>query len=389
MKMAGKLAGLMVVSGAFVVGTAAEVQAAPQIPGIYACTNVHYGAGGVSAQFNPYASTVCSYADHTGMKSGTIVTAEASLRAATTQIADLVSQRIANVNAGDGAKVSATGNGFNASSGVSSGDTIGEIGVWTSGAWSQVENNNAATLFDGQVWNALVGMDYAYDDRLIVGISGGYDSLAFRTQFNESQFTGEDGSLDMDGYSVVPYASYKIIELVNARISGGYSWLDYDSIRFDRGTGEKITGSTDSKRYFVNTALDTAYNLSALRLRGSIGWLYSTEEKDAFRESNGVNVAKSDTDLSQGRAGAEIGYDLFGIIEPYAKAMLEYDFVSSKTVVAANQITPQDEEFGADVGGGVRFTIIPAVTGAVEGTTHVGRENYREHTVNGNLRVEF
>lgn len=359
-----------------VIGFSGNAQAA----GPYSCTNSTYSGS--------YAT--CS-TNNTANQASTVATATTVLKVASSQAASLVSNRISSALSGNSANFDVAANGFSASTGISAGDMDGKAGVWVSGSWTDVEDDNADTRFDGNAYTGMVGADYQVSPKVVLGVSVGFEEIDLDTQYNG--FGSQDGNLDGSGYTIAPYVGVKISDTMSADLTVGYSDLEYDTLRFDPNTGNRITGATDAERYFINAAVSGVHNLQGnwrAKVRGSV--FYATEEKDAYTETESnsatIAVAEEETDLGQFALDTRLGY-MYQQVEPYAMVGLEYDFTKDNGVVAAGQTESQDSDFGVKLGGGINLNLAPNVTGGIEAYTVEARDDYSEYAVTGGLRVNF
>ncbi len=382
MKNIIKLSAVCAVGLAMISGFSSQANAA----GPYSCTDATYGTG--STYSDSYAS--CS-TNNTANQASTVATATTVLRTAATQSAKLVSNRISSALSGGAASFNVADNGFSASTGLSAGDIDGKAGVWVSGSWADVESEATSSKFDGNVYSGMVGADYQVDRNVVLGISVGYENVDIDTQYNG--FGGQDGNLEGNGYTIAPYIGVKLSDAVTADLTVGYSELEYDTLRFDPNTGNRIKGSTDADRYFVSAGISGVHELEGnwvLQGRGSV--FYASEDKDAYTETESnaatVAVAAEETDLGQLLLDARLGYN-YQQVQPYALVGIEYDFSKDDAVVAAGQTQSLDEEFGAKFGGGINLMLGPNVTGGVEAYTVEFRDDYNEYAVTGGLRVQF
>jgi outer membrane autotransporter protein len=267
----------------------------------------------------------------------------------------------------------------------------GKMGVWASGSWSDVEDDNAATAFEGNITTGLAGVDYEVAPGVVLGLAAGYEDVQIDTEFNGT--ATQDGEIDGEGWTVAPYLGVSFSDRVKMDLTAGYSDVEYDLVRFDPNTGNRITGSTDGERYFVSAGLSSTYDLQnnwSIMTRGSA--FYAHEEKDAFEETEeGVgsigNQASVDNELGQLLLDTRFAYD-YQMVQPYVLVGLEYDFVKDDTPVAAGQ-SVSDDDFGAKLGAGINLINMGNITAGIEAYTVEFREDYDEFTVNGGLRVKF
>lgn len=348
--------------------------------GPYSCSNATYGSA--------YSS--CS-TNNTANQASTVATATTILRAASTQTAGLVANRVSAALEGNAGTMQMASNGFSAATGLSAGNMGGKAGVWVSGSWADVEDDNASTAFEGDAVTGLIGFDYEVKSGVVLGLSIGYENVDIDTAYNG--FGGNKGNIDGNGYTIAPYIGVKFNDKLSGTLTVGYSDLEYDTVRYDPNTGNRISGSTDADRYFVSASLSGDHALRgnwSVKTRGTV--FYASEDKDAFteRESNGatIAVASSDVELGQILADARFAYT-YNKVQPYALIGLEYDFAKDDTPVAVGQ-TVSDDDFGVKLGGGINLINLgPNVTGGIEAYTVEFREDYNEYAVNGGLRIKF
>lgn len=385
-------------------GLSGQAQAADGDGTTYSCSYSSFGDAadtttGVSDQLS-YSSAsynnLCG--SYTSNQNSAVATATAVIATAASQASTLVSNRISNALSGTGG-VHMAANGFSASTGMSGGNMGGKVGAWVSGSYSDVSDDNTDTRFDGTVYTAMVGVDYRVAPKVVIGVAGGYEDVDVDTQYNQSVLNGEDGNVSSDGYTVAPYIGVQLSQNASADLTVGYSDIDYDTLRFDPLTGDRLTGSTEAERYFVNAGVQGNHIFHrAWNLRGRLGVFYVSEDKDAFTEitnnasETGANVAQgSETvELGQVNADARLGY-LFDMVEPYALVGLDFDFTKDEAAVGAGQTKASfdSEDFGARFGGGLNLRLGSNVTGGIEAYTVEFRDDYEEVTATAGLRVNF
>lgn len=351
----------------------------------YSCTNTTLYEGGT------YSDSDCT-TNNTANQASTVATSTAVLKAASTQSAGLVSDRINNA-LGGGSSFNVAANGFAASTGVAAGGSEDKLGVWISGTYSDVEDDSPNTKFEGDVYSTMAGIDYKVSDSTLIGLAFGYESTEIDTEYNGS--ATQDGLLEADGYTIAPYIGLSLSESASANLTVGYSKLDYDTVRYDPNTSNRITGSTDAERYFVDASVAGTHMYDEnWRVRGKVGVFYASEEKDAFTETEtgGATIANAstDSDLGQATLDVKLGY-VYKQVEPYALAGVEYDFTKDEAPVAAGQTRSalDEEDFGAKFGAGLNFQLAPNITGSFEGYTVEFRDDYSEYTFKGGLRATF
>lgn len=306
-----------------------------------ACTTTGYAA----------AYDICS-STNPANQSSTTVTSSRAVQAAVTQTAGLVASRVASFTSSSSApmqawkspdqhyKALALGRGgkmLNSTrttdgtmevdgsisdraandavgDGLAAGSAPSKFGVWIDAAYSRLIFSKTDEHFDGNIATGMVGADYVVQKNLLVGLAGGYEQLDIDTQFNR-------GSVKGTGWTVSPYAAYKINETLSTDISGGYTWINYDLERLDPGNSAKITGEQNANRWFVSANLNSDHWINKFHVAGRVGVLHSKEDRDQFTESNLTSQAGASTNVGMGFVGVRLGYLLQfnsdSSIEPY------------------------------------------------------------------------
>ena len=364
----------------------------------YSCTDSVYGTEGSywtnldGADRSTYSSSCAS--NHTSNTPGSVVTATATLRAATAQVTSMVSQRIAAVRkaqSGQGGSVITAAVDQDASSGalgLAGGDKKYGVGVWAQGRFTRVKNDQSATKFDGTVYDVLLGIDKQIGKKVVLGIGVGYENSGLDTAYNS-------GEIDGDGYLVTPYLSIALNKMFSLDVSGGYAWLDYDLNRIESASGESFAGTTDANRFWAVTRLNLEKSYKKADLGAFIGYSYSREKRDAFTETSSntitgtVGQAAVTSTLGQIRLGASAMMNTSGKVQPYARLEAEYDVTKTSVAVATNQDKPADDDFGMVGTLGLNLNLSPSVKATIEGSGSVFREDYQAYSGLARLRVEF
>ena len=155
--------------------------------------------------------------------------------------------------------------------GKAAGEIVSGWGVWASGGYTSFEGDpvfgTAITRFDGDLYNGLVGADMTIGDRIVLGAALGYENSDTDTAFN-------GGTIEVDGFTVAPYALFIVNEYVSVDIAAGFSSLDSQQIRLDRldsvpGTPVFVRGAFDSERWFASANVNAEPRTSANNYRDS------------------------------------------------------------------------------------------------------------------------
>jgi outer membrane autotransporter protein len=262
--------------------------------------------------------------------------------------------------------------------GLASGNGIRKNGLWVSGSWSDMDQDQTAIAFDGDAFQVVAGYDRLFlDDRLVVGASLGYEWADLDTTFNR-------GTLDSDGIVLAPYAAWLFNESFSVDLIFGYTWIDYDTTR----NNGAITGSFDSDRWMLAGGLNYNYFKKNWTLGLRIGYLYTSEDFDAFTESNGTFNPARTNNLGIVTMGGQVGY-LFGMVEPYLGAYYNHELVREDLLVSNVPEQPSNDPDEVQGVGGINLYPTETIRASLEVQHVFGRDDYDSTGVSMNLRWEF
>ncbi len=254
------------------------------------------------------------------------------------------------------------------------------FGVWLQGAYSSIDNSQLGAAADGSAINTVLGLDYKVTDRLVIGMGGIYENVDVDTNTLNGR-----GSVQSKGFGLAPYLGYQLNNQWSVSLSGGYSWLNYDTKR----TNNTISGSYDATRWMVNGALNGNYAVGKIVIMPQVGVLYLEEKADAFTESNAQVNASNTIKLGRLFAGGKVGYAM-GTLMPYVNLVAEYDFEHPDALAIGNGTFTNSQDFGGKIGLGVNFLAGKTISGTFEGSyDSIGRTDLDVWTVTGRLRMQF
>ena len=266
-------------------------------------------------------------------------------------------------------------------SGLNAGDGVISYGAWLSYSYSDFDNDLSSTALDGERHSVLGGFDFAPWESTVLGIAVGYESSDIDTTFNR-------GNVEADGYTIAPYFGYLLTDTWSVDFSFGYSSIDYDQFRTAPVTGTRVTSSTDADRWFGAFNLNGVTYYNNWILGGRVGTLWAKNEVDAFTESDTTSVADLRTKLGTWSIGGDVAYS-YGDFEPFVRATYEQDYSMTEIAVTTG---PQPDNDRDDVllAAGVRyFGANNGISGYLDWTRRLGRENFDEDTFTASIRVDF
>ena len=180
--------------------------------------------------------------------------------------------------------------------------------LWISTAINSIENEFSRTAFYGATQNLLVGFDLTRSNQYVAGVSVGYEASNFTTTFNA-------GNEKTRGFNINPYFAWLLSDTWSLDLILGYGDFDTRQTR-TMGTGPLTTLAVNSdfssKRGLASTNLTNVSTFGNWKLTGSLGFLWSRRENDAYVESIpfplGNVVAKSKQTLEQWNLLGEAAY---------------------------------------------------------------------------------
>lgn len=356
------------------------------------------------------ASTTYTYStDSTSDAAGTTTTAAAVSKAAASQTASLVGKRIGAVmSRGMGGGRSMGGNGASGSMGgpntvpqqesmnlengyiwgEAAGGVMDGVSVWSNVTWSGMEDSTASTAFDGDIISGVVGVDKRIGDQFLAGLGLTFEGQMIDTNFN----LGEQNAF---GFGVAPYAAYQFNEMFGVNGMLGYTriWGEQERRAGGVSSGALITSDYDSHRLFANINGTVTYTIDQITVMGNTGFLISEETTESFTESDGTHVGESTAHVGTLNVGGQVGYGIDvtsdTMIEPYISFNYDHDVMHEDVRVGAGQVEAANDADQFTIGYGVNLFSAGGITGSVEGSHVLGRENYDQSSVSATMRVSF
>ena len=178
--------------------------------------------------------------------------------------------------------------------------------LWVSSTNDSLANTFSRTEFYGATQNVLVGYDFTRSDKFVFGIASGYEASNFVTKFNS-------GNEKTRGYNINPYFAWLISDRWSLDVIAGYGTFNTDQSRTIASAGPPPTtvavdSEFSSKRGFASTNLTNISSFGNWKLTGSLGYLWSKRDQDAYTENGGIAVAASKQSSGQWNLLGEAAY---------------------------------------------------------------------------------
>ena len=268
-----------------------------------------------------------------------------------------------------------------AGSGIGGGDSES---VWISAATNSLENTFSRTAFYGATHNLLAGFDLTRSDKYILGLSVGHEASNFVTTFN----TGNERTR---GFNFNPYLALLLSDTWSLDLIGGYGQFNTNQSRtIGSLTVPLATVAVDSefksKRGFISTNLTNVSTWGNWKLTGSLGYLASRREHDAYVESNGNAVAESKQTSEQWNLLGEAAYGR-GNSEAFFGAMYENTQDPQKIVFTTGEQPANDPDSVLLTAGWRYFG--KGLTANFVFSSRVAQEQVKEYGFSMMLRIDL
>lgn len=301
----------------------------------------------------------------------------------TTQLGGVMLAANANSSSSDVSYLGALVDSSSGTSGGSSGSGNGDMeSVWISTMVDSLENTFSRTAFYGETQNVIVGLDFTRSNKIVFGVSGGYESSNFTTKFN-------DGDERTQGLNINPYFAWLMSDTWSLDLIGGYGKFKTDQSR-TIATGLLTTtvmaSDFSSTRHFASTNLTNVLAFGNWKLTSSLGYLWSKRESEAYTDGLLGTVDESKRTSKQWNLLEEVAYGR-GNWETFFGARYE-DILNYQNIELTAGEQPANDPtsflltagwryFGRDLSANIGFN------------TRVGQEQVRGHGFSMLLRIDL
>lgn len=326
-----------------------------------------------------FAATAMALPREPDEDSSSTVTQDSTSQSGADQVTGIISDRLGDAT-GDGTQGSGS-TSLNVT-GMAAGSAAPRGNLWFNAAVTSVDDDHTGANYDGNIYTALIGYDTIVNAKLLLGIAAGYERVRVDTDYNS-------GTVEGDAWTIAPYMSYAISDMLSVNAAIGHTWASYDFTH-----AVSATGSTDGDRWFGSANLVAKQTAGQWKLAETLGYFYVTETQDAYTETGvgGLTVAESDRHVGQLRIGAKAGYEIatsFGHVTPYVSARAEFDLNKSADPILTSGATVSRDDKGATFGAGVKAAAGENMTFALEATTTAFRNDYEARMLSATLSFKF
>lgn len=266
-------------------------------------------------------------------------------------------------------------------SGGRSGQNAGEDGQrwggWANVSWSGIEDTSSVAGQKGGLFTGIIGADYAVRDGLVTGLALSLGGSHFNSQIN--QFESQDRAFGM-----TPYLAWQINDHFSLDGMVNYTLGQGKTIR-----NHRVRGNFGIQRYFLAANGSYFNNWGDFSLLGTLGISYGQSFESGYREDDGTEIGSRQSQLGSLNIDLKPSYlflldaemDLF--LEPYLMGNYRYDF-------ALTEISGHSNDRDAfRLGAGMTLFSGNSISGSVEASTMLGRDQQQDINVTGTLTFAF
>ena len=266
-----------------------------------------------------------------------------------------------------------------AGSGVSSGEMLKGVNLWINPYYTHSKDTNASTAYDGNTYGAFFGGDYKMNEALTLGLMLGVDNTDIESKVN-------GGGSDSIGLTISPYARYALNKTYSADMSFGYTTSESDNERFTAGS--RIAGTSDSSRWFGAVGVNGSYWYDRWNFIGRVGTSMAKDTRDAYRESDGTNVAEQTSSFGQFQMGVTAGYYMEKV-RPWASLTYAYDYERKLAAVDPAQVKPDNDRDQFILGVGATLFGYDKFVGDLSVKQNISKNNNSNTTLGFTVSAAF
>jgi len=197
--------------------------------------------------------------------------------------------------------------GYADNSGLSSGDDVyAGLGLWSMGAYAKTDVTKSGARSDGDVGIFMLGVDKLFlNDKLAVGIGGGYENSWSKTKLSGRSDDGE-------GFALSPYVAYRVTDAFVLKGVLNAAWNEYDASNGGRDySGQRLMGDMSGEYTWL---------FGQWLLAAEAGYMYVDED---------FNNNYNDIYLSEARLGGKVGYEFGQGFMSYLRGTYYHELASS------------------------------------------------------------
>ena len=242
--------------------------------------------------------------------------------------------------------------------------------VWAALSQASVGYGFQPLQSGGDVRVALGGLDYSFDNQVVLGVAVTDERTRVTTSFN-------GGRISANGNTIAPYLGWRINSNWALDASVGMGRTNISIV--DNSVAGGITGANRDARTLASAGLSYSRAAGRWLLSGRGGLSTAEDRFSSFTLSTGKFVDASTARTSQLRLGAQAMYNA-GSVVPFFGVTYTNDLERPNQNPVAGQAAANDRD-GWQLRAGLNFRSSGALYGSVQLTSEVGRSQIKNDQI--------
>lgn len=243
--------------------------------------------------------------------------------------------------------------------GLSAGEGTGGFDTgfdfWTKGSYARTHTDSSTM----DVWLVYAGLDYRFNDRLVLGILG-------QTDWTDETDSTDGTSFDATGWLAGPYISARLHDnlIFDGRVAWGRSSNDVNAIGY-------YTDSFDTTRWLGRAQMSGDFQIGAVALTPFTQIVYFEETQESYTDTPGNLIPEQTIEVGHLRFGPEIrgsfalGEEL--TLTPYGSVSGIWQFARPDDNVSLSGVSIDSDDLRARADAGIGLTTTGGWSIGIEG----------------------
>ena len=148
---------------------------------------------------------------------------------------------------------------------------------------------------EGDQTNALVGLTYKLNPKLLIGVFGGYENFDYSS-------VPLNATMDGDGWTAGAYLGWLFAPAIRFDAGIAHSWIDYS------GTAGTASGDFDGSRFLFTSSVTGTHPVGAFIVEPSAKIYVLWENDSAYTDSLGTLQPENDFSTGRASGGVKLSY---------------------------------------------------------------------------------
>lgn len=251
--------------------------------------------------------------------------------------------------------------------GLSAGEGTGGFDTgfdfWTKGSYARTHTDSSTM----DVWLVYAGLDYRFNDRLVLGIMG-------QTDWTDETDSTDGTSFDATGWLAGPYISARLHDnlIFDGRVAWGRSSNDVNAIGY-------YTDSFDTTRWLGRAQMSGDFQIGTVALTPFAQIVYFEETQESYTDTPGNLIPEQTIEMGHLRFGPEIrgsfalGTDL--TLTPYGSVSGIWQFARPDDNASLSGVSINSDDLRARADAGVVLATTGGWSITIQGFYEPGGSN--------------